>query len=79
MFGLSRIEMILIGALVLIAATGGIVAYIYNKGDSAGSAKVTSAVEHTTNVEVQGARKSKEATDEKVRTDPADAVIDRTR
>ena len=55
------------------------VAVIYRKGETAGAASVTAAVEHTTNVEIEKARKDKDAADEKVRTSPADAVIDSTR
>jgi len=52
---------------------------IYHKGETAGAASVTTAVEHTANVELEKARKDKDAADEKIRTSPADAVIDSTR
>ena len=55
------------------------IAVIYHKGETAGAASITAAVEHTTNVEIEKARKDKEVADEKVRTSPADAVIDSTR
>ena len=51
----------------------------YHKGETAGAASITTAVEHTANVELEKARKDKDAADEKVRTSPADAVIDSTR
>jgi hypothetical protein len=64
-------------AAVLAAAIA--IAVIYRKGETAGAASVTTAVEHTANVELEKARKDKDAADEKVRTSPADAVIDSTR
>jgi hypothetical protein len=55
------------------------IAVIYRKGETAGAASVTTAVEHTANVELEKARKDKDAADEKIRTSPVDAVIDSTR
>ena len=64
-------------AAALVAAIAIVV--IYSKGETAGASSVTTAVEHTANVELERARKDKDAADEKVRTSPADAVIDSTR
>jgi hypothetical protein len=55
------------------------VAAIFHKGETAGAADVTAAVEHTTNLEIEKARKDKDVADEKVRTAAPDAVIDSTR
>ena len=62
------------GIAVLIA-----VAAIYHKGEMAGEAGVTLAVEQATTKAIEGARTDKEKADEKVRSDPPDAVIDSTR
>jgi hypothetical protein len=55
------------------------VAAIFHKGETAGVAEVTAAVEHTTNLEIEKARKDKDVADEKVRTAAPDVVIDSTR
>jgi hypothetical protein len=55
------------------------VAAIFHKGETAGAADVTAAAEHTTNLEVEKARKDKDVADEKVRTAAPDVVIDSTR
>jgi hypothetical protein len=66
-------------SVAAVLATAIAIAVIYRKGETAGAASVTTAVEHTANVELEKARKDKDAADEKVRTSPADAVIDSTR
>ena len=66
-------------AIAAVLATVIVLAVIYHKGESAGSADVTAAVEHTTNLEIEKARKDKDAADEKVRTSAPNAVIDSTR
>jgi hypothetical protein len=66
-------------AIAAILATGSILIVIYERGETAGAADVTAAVEHTTNLKVENARKDKDAADEKVRTISPDAVIDSTR
>jgi ABC-type transport system involved in cytochrome c biogenesis permease component len=55
------------------------VATIFHKGEKAGAADVTAVVEHTTNLEIEKARKDKDVADEKVRTTAPDVVIDSTR
>ena len=55
------------------------VGVIFHKGETAGAADVTTAVEHTTNLEIEKARKDKDVADEKVRTAAPDVVIDSTR
>jgi hypothetical protein len=63
------------GLLAAVLAVG----VIYHKGEVAGAANVTAAVEHTTNLEIEKARKDRDAADEKVRIAPPDVVIDATR
>jgi len=65
--------------LAAVLAIGVITQAIYRKGQTAGAANVTAAVEHTTTVEIEKARKDKDDADEKVRTAAPDAVIDSTR
>lgn len=62
-------------ALAAVLAVG----MIFHKGETAGAADVTAAVEHTTNLEIEKARKDKDVADEKVRTAAPDVVIDSTR
>jgi hypothetical protein len=71
-------EILSFGPKAAVAATIAI-AVIYGKGETAGAASATTAVEHTANVELEKARKDKDAAAETVRTSPADAVIDSTR
>jgi hypothetical protein len=66
-------------SVAAVLATAIAIAVIYRKGETVGAASATTAVEHTANVELEKARKDKDAADEKVRTSPADAVIDSTR
>ena len=66
-------------ALAAALAAAIAVVVIYGRGRMAGAAGETAAVEHTTNLEVEKARKDKDAADEKVRTTAPDAVIDSTR
>jgi len=66
---------------VALAAIGTaiVLGWTFHKGETAGEAAVTTAVEHTTNVEIEKARKDKDVADEKMRTAAPDAVIDSTR
>lgn len=68
-------------AWVVIATLGVVIVLkvVYSKGETAGKTGVTTQVEHTTNVEIDQARKQKERADEKVRDTPLDSVIDSTR
>ena len=66
-------------AVAAVLVTLGAVAFTYHKGETAGSTDVTTAVEHTTSLEIEKAREEKDAADEKVRTAAPDAVIDSTR
>jgi hypothetical protein len=61
----------LVGLALLIGA-----AVIYHKGEKAGSANVRSAVERTTNTEIEKARKERENADEKTRNTPYDNRVD---
>lgn len=60
---------LVIGALLLVN-------HIYRKGEAAGAAKVTTAIQEKTIKDLDAARKGKAETDEKVRNKPIDAVID---
>ena len=62
-------------ALAAVLAIG----IIYRKGETAGAADITAAVEHTATVEIEKARKDKDDADEKVRIAAPDSVIDSTR
>ena len=66
-------------ALAAVLALGVMTRVIYREGKTAGAANITAAVEHTTTVEIEKARKDKDDADEKVRTAAPDAVIDGTR
>lgn len=70
-------KVLAVGGILL--ALGGMALYLVNNLEGAGAANVTTAVEHTTNVELEKARKDKANADEKVRTEPQDQVIDSTR
>ncbi len=79
MFGLSQIQMIIAGAALAVLLIGGAVGYIYHKGETSGSAAVTTAVEKATIDATTSARKDKDNADAKVNSMPRDAVIDGTR
>jgi hypothetical protein len=50
--------------------------FIYHKGESAGSATVTNAVQRETIKQIDNAKKSKVRTDEKVRNTPYHDLVD---
>ncbi len=76
---LSLLKSPIVWSVAAMLAAAIAIAVIYGKGETAGAASVTTAIEHTANVELEKARKDKDAADEKVRTSPADAVINSTR
>lgn len=64
MFGLSRIELILIAAFALVVATGGAIAYFEHKG----AAAERNAAAARTLEETEKGRKARETNDEDART-----------
>jgi len=76
---MSLLKSPLVWSVGAVLAAAIAIAMIYRQGETAGTASVTAAVEHTANVELEKARKDKDAADEKVRTSYVDAVIDSTR
>ncbi len=79
MIALTLLKSPITWIVAAVLATVLAVAVVYHKGESAGSADATAAVEHTTDLAIENARKDKDAADEKVRTSAPDAVIDSTR
>jgi hypothetical protein len=76
MSGLSRPALIAIAAALLMAATAGGIWFIYRKGESAGSATVTTQVQSETIRTLDAARISRERTDEEVHRTPYDDRAD---
>jgi hypothetical protein len=64
--------------VLAVIGTAIVLGWTFDKGETAGGAAVTAAVEHTTNVEIEKARKDKDVADEKVRIAAPDTVIDST-
>jgi hypothetical protein len=79
MFGLSVPATIAIAIAAALLIAGGAAWTIYGKGESAGSAKVTTAVQGKTIQTLDAARISKERTDEEVRRTPYDDRADSLR
>lgn len=79
MFGLSKIEMILLGAFAAMVIAGGAVAYIFHKGEATGTATVTTAVQSKTIETINKARVNKDAADEAVRNSPYTDNVDSLR
>lgn len=76
MFGLSRIQLIMIGAALAVVLIGGGLAYVYREGKDAGSSAVTSAVQTQTIQTLDKARQEKEKANEAVRRTPLDDLVD---
>jgi len=70
------IQAYIIGGLLAVALIGGGIAYIYNKGESAGSSAVTGAVQSKTIETLDAARNAKEKADEEVRRTPYGDRVD---
>lgn len=68
--------LIVAAVLILIGGTLLIVRNIYSKGEKAGEAGVTSAVQTETIRKVDDARKAKEKADDEVRRTPYDDRVD---
>ena len=62
------------GAIVVLVL--GTVWFIHHKGEVAGSASVTNAVQQETIRQIDNARKSKAETDEKIRNTPYHELVD---
>jgi hypothetical protein len=71
----SPVTWCVVAALTAVFAT----ATIFHNGEEAGAADIAATVEHTTNLEIEKARKDKDVADEKIRTAAPDVVIDSTR
>jgi hypothetical protein len=76
MFGLSQIQLIIIGGLAAVVLTAGGIAYIYGKGADAGSSAVNTAVQKKTVETLDAARKAKEQADQDVRSKPYGDRVD---
>jgi hypothetical protein len=79
MIALTLLKSPITWIVAAVLATAVALTAVYDKGESAASADATAAVEHTTDLAIEKARKDKDAADEKVRTSAPDAVIDSTR
>ncbi len=79
MFGLSKPVILGIAAAALVAATAVGLWIVYGKGEAAGAAKVTTAVQRETVKTLDAARISKETTDEEVHRTPYDDRADGVR
>lgn len=76
MFGLSKIQTIIIAAGLAVTLAGGAALYLFKKGEAAGSTAVTSAVQ-TKTIETMGkAREAKERADAEVRATPYEGRVD---
>lgn len=76
MLGPSRIELALAGGLLAAVLAAGAVAWIYGRGERAGSSAVTSAVQSQTIQALDRARTTKEKADEDVQRTPYDDRAD---
>lgn len=76
MFGLSQIQLIIIGGLLAVVITAGGITYIYSKGEKAGAGDVRAKVATETTRATNEARTDKEKANEKARNTPLDALID---
>ena len=76
MFGLGRIELALIGAVVAVALTSGGLWWVYHRGETAGSSSVTSAVQEKTIKAGETARIQREKADADVRSVPYRERVD---
>lgn len=76
MFGLSQIQLAIVGGLLAVVLTAGGIAYVFHKGESAGSITVTNAVQQKTRETLDRARITKEKADEDVRRTPYSDRVD---
>lgn len=73
---LSPIQWAIVGGALAVVLTAGGIMWIYNKGETAGSSKVTTAVQKETIKAGEAARISKERTDAEVHATPYDDRAD---
>ena len=76
MFGLSRIQIIIIGVLLVVACVGGAILYVFNKGVKFGTAEITTEVQKKTIETLDAARKAKEQADQDTRAKPYGERVD---
>jgi hypothetical protein len=76
MLGLSRIQLILIGTALAVVPIGIAFLTVFGKGERAGAAAVTTAVQQKTIETLDAARISRERTDEEVHRTPYDDRTD---
>lgn len=76
MLGLSKIQLAIIGGLLAVVLTAGGIAWVFNKGQTAGSSEVKAKVATETVRTLDAARISKERTDEDVHRTPYDDRAD---
>jgi hypothetical protein len=70
MFGLSSIQLAIIGGLLAAVLTAGGIAYVFDKGETAGAGAVIGAVQSKTIETLDSARVAKERADADVRATP---------
>lgn len=73
---LSPIQWAIVGGLLAVVLTAGGIMWIYDKGETAGSSKVTTAVQEKTVETLGRARTEKEKANEAVRRTPLDDLVD---
>jgi hypothetical protein len=76
MFGLSQIQLIIIGGLLAAVITAGGIAYIYDAGGDSREGAVTGAVQSKTIETLDAARGAKERADADVRATPYEGRVD---
>ncbi len=76
MFGLTGIKLYIIVAGLAVVLIGGAFLYAFQKGETAGSGAVTSAVQSKTIETLDAARKAKEKADADVRETPYSGRVD---
>lgn len=73
---MARIEVYIIAGLAVATLIGGGIAYIYNKGETAGTSAVKTEVQSKTIETLDAARNAKEKADEEVRRTPYGDRVD---
>jgi hypothetical protein len=73
---MARIEVYIIVGLATAALVGGLILYIFNKGEDAGSSAVKTEVQSKTIETMEGARAAKEKADADVRATPYEGRVD---
>jgi hypothetical protein len=73
---LGTMQAKIIGGLLVVAAIGWLFLHVYGKGETAGGAKITTAVQSKTIETINKARTAKEKADADVRSKPYDQRVD---